>query len=56
MRVYERKKKPPVSMDSGSSQQQRIAELAKKVETLDSKVDILIAQIQMLHSEIRKVK
>jgi hypothetical protein len=56
MLVDERKKKPPVSIGSGSSQQQRVAKLAKKVETVESKVDIVIAQIQMLHNEIKRVK
>ena len=32
----------------------QIAELAKKVETLESKIDVLISQIQMLRSDVKK--
>jgi hypothetical protein len=32
----------------------QVAELTKKVETLESKLDTLIAQIQMLRSELKK--
>ena len=45
--VDERKK-------SNNNSSTQIANLAKKVETLESKLDTLIAQIQMLRSEIKK--
>lgn len=44
---------PPLPLQHPLSHPQ-IAELSKKVETLESKIDTLIAQIQMLRGELRK--
>lgn len=41
---------------AAQQQQQVVAELTKKVETPESKVDTLIAQIQMLRSDVVAAK
>jgi len=50
--IHENKK----SNNNTTSSSTQVAELTKKVETLESKIDTLIAQITMLRSEVKSKK